>query len=212
MIRIILCDDQPVVTTGLSTILGSAPDLKVVGIAYEGNEALQNAKNLKPDLVLMDLKMPGMNGVEATRRIRAEAPDIKVLVLTTYDQDEWIFDAIRAGAAGYLLKDTPPQDLIKAIRATVEGKSHVDPSVAGRLLERIATGGVRAPTGIQHDLNERELEVLRLLAEGLPNPQIAAQLHLSQGTVRNLVSSILLKLGLEDRTQAAIYALKHGLV
>lgn len=212
MIHILLCDDQPVVTTGLSTILHSAPDLKVVGIASDGGEALKKTEALKPDLVLMDLKMPGMNGVEATRKIREAHPKIKVLVLTTYDQDEWVFDAVRAGAAGYLLKDTPPQDLIKAVRETMEGKSHVDPAVAGRLLAQFAAGRVATPTGLRHELNERELEILTLLTEGFTNPQIASQLHLSPGTVRNLVSGILLKLGVEDRTQAALYALKHGLV
>ena len=211
MIRILLCDDQPVVTTGLSAILGSAPDLDVVGVAADGVEALQKADALKPDIILMDLKMPIMNGVESTRKIHERYPAIKVLVLTTYDQDEWVFDAIRAGASGYLLKDTPPADLIKAIRETLEGKSPVDSAVAGRLLERIASGDVSAPTGLQHDLNGRELDILALLAEGLTNQQIAAQLHLSLGTVRNLVSSILMKLNVEDRTQAAIFAIKHGL-
>ena len=153
-----------------------------------------------------------MNGVEATRQMRSMHPEIKVLVLTTYDQDEWIFDAIRAGAAGYLLKDTPPKELIQAVRDTLEGKSHVDPAVAGRLLEHVAAGAVPAPTAFEHDLNERELEILALLADGATNSQIAGQLHLSQGTVRNLVSSILTKLDVEDRTQAAVFALKHGLI
>jgi len=211
MIRILLCDDQPVVTMGMSTILGSAADLEVVGVASDGVEALQKTETSRPDIVLMDLKMPLINGVEATRKIRETHPDVKILVLTTYDQDEWIFDAIRAGAAGYLLKDTPPTDLIKAIRDTMEGKSHVDPAIAGRLLERVAAGEIPAPTGVQYDLTERELDVLGLLAEGYANKQIALQLHLSPGTVRNLVSSILLKLNLSDRTRAAVFALKHGL-
>ena len=212
MIRILLCDDQAIVTTGMSTILSSDPDLEVIGIASDGAEALQKAQTLKPDIILMDLKMPIMNGVEATRRMSEISPETKVLVLTTYEADEWIFDAIRAGAAGYLLKDIPPQDLIKAIHDTVAGKSHVDPAVTGRLLERIAAGGVSAPSGFQHDLNDRELEILALLTEGFSNGQISARLHLSVGTVRNIVSSILMKLEVEDRTQAAIFALKNGLV
>jgi len=212
MIRILLCDDQPVVTTGLTTILGSAPGLEVVGVAADGVEAIHQANELKPDIILMDLKMPVMNGVEATRKIRETHPEIKVLVLTTYDQDEWVFDAVRAGAFGYLLKDTPPADLIKAVRDTMEGKSHVDPAVAGKLLERVASGGVAAPTAIEHNLNERELDVLAMLAEGHPNSQIAASLYLSPGTVRNVVSSILAKLDVKDRTQAAIFAIKHGLI
>ncbi len=212
MIRILICDDQAIVTAGMSTILGSVADFQVVGAAGNGQEALQQAARLKPDLVLLDLKMPVMNGVEAARELRRQQPEIKILILSTYDQEEWVFDAGRAGAHGYLLKDTPPQDLIKAIRAVMDDKNPLDPAVAGRLMERVAAGAVSAPGRVEHDLNEREMEVLALLADGTANPEIAERLHLAPGTVRNIVSSILLKLGVEERTQAAVYALRNGLV
>jgi DNA-binding NarL/FixJ family response regulator len=159
----------------------------------------------------MDLKMPGVNGIEAARQIRARFPNIKILVLTTYDDDEWVFDAIRAGASGYLLKDTPRQKIIEAIRGTMEGKSFLDPSVAGKLMDQLA-GIQKQPASIlAGKLTDRETDVLRLLARGFTNSDIAAQLHLSEGTVRNHVSSILEKLGVSDRTQAAVIAIQHGM-
>ena len=152
-----------------------------------------------------------MNGIEATREIRARFPQIKILVLTTYDDDEWVFDAIRAGASGYLLKDTSRQKIVEAIRGTMEGKSFVDPAIAGKLLNQVASKQTQ-PTSILTDkLTERELDVLRLIAKGINNSDIAAQLHLSEGTVRNHVSAILEKLGVSDRTQAAVIAIQHGL-
>lgn len=155
--------------------------------------------------------MPGMNGIQATGAICAHHPDVRVLVLTTYDADEWVLDAIRAGAAGYLLKDTPRVELIKAITGTAAGETHVDPGVAGKLFDVVAQSADRPETTIGEELAERELAVLRLLAHGLSNAEIAARLHLSPGTVRNHVSSILNKLGVKDRTQAAVLALRHGL-
>jgi DNA-binding NarL/FixJ family response regulator len=152
-----------------------------------------------------------MNGIEATRQIRARWPAVKVLVLTTYDDDEWVFDAIRAGAAGYLLKDTPREAVIQAVRGTVEGKSFVDPAVAGKLLIQVASQRAQPPTLITDKLTAREVDVLRLLARGLSNADIAARLHLSEGTVRNHVSGILAKLDVSDRTQAAVIAIQHGL-
>ena len=152
-----------------------------------------------------------MNGIEATREIRARFPQIKILVLTTYDDDEWVFDAIRAGASGYLLKDTSRQKIVEAIRGTMEGKSFVDPAIAGKLLNQVASKQTQ-PTSILTDkLTERELDVLRLIAKGINNSDIAAQLHLSEGTVRNHVSAILEKLAVSDRTQAAVIAIQHGL-
>ncbi len=212
MIKVLICDDQSIVSTGLTTILGSSSEIQVLGTAADGAEAVQKAAQLQPDVVLMDLKMPIMNGIEATSLLRKEQPHIKVLVLTTYDADEWVFDAIRSGAAGYLLKDTPPQALIQAVLDTAAGKNHLDPTIAGRLMDQFSSGSKVAPTTINYDLNERETQVLTLLANGATNPSIAKELYLSEGTVRNIVSSILLKLGVEDRTQAAVLAIKQGIV
>jgi DNA-binding NarL/FixJ family response regulator len=209
--KILLCDDQAVIRDGLEMLLNLEKDFQVVGAAQDGSEAVELAAQKQPDLILMDLKMPIMNGIEATREIHAKFPNIKILVLTTYDDDEWVFDAIRAGASGYLLKDTPRQKIVEAIRGTVEGKSFVDPAVAGKLLNQVASKQTQ-PTSILTDkLTERELDVLRLIAKGINNSEIANQLHLSEGTVRNHVSSILEKLGVSDRTQAAVIAIQHGL-
>ena len=212
MIRVLVCDDQAVVTDGLELILNADPEIQVVGIAHDGAEALLVIAQAKPDLVLMDLKMPGMNGIQATREISQKYPDLKVLVLTTFGDDEWVFDAIRSGAAGYLLKGTPRQELIKAVKGTVAGQTHVDPAVAGKLLSHIVQNPTRQETGVADELSERELEILQLLAQGLTNAEIADRLYLTRGTVRNYVSAILAKLGVEDRTQAALIAVKHGLV
>jgi DNA-binding NarL/FixJ family response regulator len=196
----------------LQVILNSAPGIEVAGVAQDGTEALELIPKTMPDLVLMDLKMPGMNGIQATRQIRTRYPQIWVLVLTTYDADEWVFDAIRSGAAGYLLKDTPREALIAAVRGTIEGKTHVDPAVAGKLFTRVSQSSVSPETSITAELSERERDVLRLLARGLNNADIAHQLHLSEGTVRNYVSAVLTKLGVSDRAQAAVMALRYGLV
>jgi NarL family two-component system response regulator LiaR len=152
-----------------------------------------------------------MNGIEATREICAKFPNIKILVLTTYDDDEWVFDAIRAGASGYLLKDTSRQKIVEAIRGTMEGKSFIDPAIAGKLLNHVASKQTQPKSMLTDKLTERELDVLRLIAKGVNNSEIAAQLHLSEGTVRNRVSVILEKLGVADRTQAAVIAIQHGL-
>lgn len=211
MIRVLICDDQVIVCEGLQAILSTARDIEVVGIANDGAQAVDMIPEMQPDIVLMDLKMPVMNGVQATRLIRERYPAVHVLVLTTYDADEWVFDAIRGGAAGYLLKDTPRGRLIEAIRDTVEGKTHVDPAVAGKLFAQVTAQGAPTDTSIAKDLSEREREVLGLLARGLTNAEIAKRLYLSEGTVRNYVSSILAKLGVPDRTQAAVLALRYGL-
>jgi DNA-binding NarL/FixJ family response regulator len=165
----------------------------------------------QPDVVLMDLKMPVMNGVQATRLIREQHPQVRVLVLTTYDADEWVFDAIRGGASGYLLKDTPRERLIEALRDAAKGKTPVDPDIAGKLFAQVAQGTVTPDTSIAEDLSEREREVLGLLARGMTNAEIAGQLYLSEGTVRNYVSAVLEKLDVADRTKAAVLALRLGL-
>jgi len=209
--KILLCDDQAVIRDGLEMLLNLEKDFQVIGVAQDGAEAVDLAAQKQPDLILMDLKMPIMSGIEATREIRTKFPNIKILVLTTYDDDEWVFDAIRAGASGYLLKDTPRQKIVEAIRGTMDGKSFVDPAIAGKLLNQVASKQTQ-PTSILTDkLTERELDVLRLIAKGINNSEIANQLHLSEGTVRNHVSAILEKLGVSDRTQAAVIAIQHGL-
>lgn len=209
--KILLCDDQAVIRDGLEMLLQLEKDFQVVGSAQDGFEAMELAEQKFPDLILMDLKMPGMNGIEATREIRKKHPNIKILVLTTYDDDEWVFDAIRAGASGYLLKDTPRQKIIEAIRGTVEGKSFVDPAVVGKLMNQVVSNQTQPASVLTGKLTERELDVLRLLAKGMTNTDIAGTLHLSEGTVRNHVSAILEKLGVSDRTQAAVIAIQHGL-
>ena len=209
--KILLCDDQAVIRDGLEMLLNLERDFEVIGAAQDGAEALELAAQKQPDLILMDLKMPIMNGIEATRQIRAKFPNIKILVLTTYDDDEWVFDAIRAGASGYLLKDTSRQKIVEAIRGTMDGKSFVDPAIAGKLLNQVASRQTQPASILTDKLTERELDVLRLIAKGINNSEIATQLHLSEGTVRNHVSAILEKLGVSDRTQAAVIAIQHGL-
>jgi DNA-binding NarL/FixJ family response regulator len=211
MLRLLICDDQDLVREGLQAILKTAPDMEVVETAIDGAEALELIPKTRPDVVLMDLKMPGMNGIQATREIRNRYPAVRVLVLTTFDADEWVFDAIRCGASGYILKDTPRQQLLDAIRGTAEGKTHVDPAVAGKLFNQIQGSCLPASSSVADGLSEREREVLGLIANGLSNSDIAERLYLSEGTVRNYVSAIFSKLGVSDRTQAAVLALRHGL-
>lgn len=217
-ISVLICDDQAVVREGLAAILGTVPQVKVAGLASHGQEAVEMVTHSQPDVVLMDLNMPVMNGVQATRLIREQFPRVAILVLTTYATDEWIFDAIRAGATGYLLKDTRRDDLVRAIEGTAQGKAQLDPEVASKLMAHIAQTPtlVSSPSTPAPDLSEpltlREQEILRLLAQGLSNPEIANQLHLSPGTVRNYVSEIFTKLGVSDRAQAAIGAVKLGLL
>jgi DNA-binding NarL/FixJ family response regulator len=211
MIRVFICDDQRIVVDGLHAILDADPEIEVVGVAYDGVEALELIPQTQPDVVLMDLKMPVMDGLQATRRIHQQYPQIKVLVLTTYSADEWVFDAIRSGAAGYLLKGTPKDLVVAAVKGTTAGDTHIDPSVGGKLFAHVVQSTGQPSTSIADTLTNRELDVLRLLARGLSNADIAQQLFLSEGTVRNYVSSVLAKLDVPDRTQAAILALKHGL-
>jgi DNA-binding NarL/FixJ family response regulator len=212
IIRVLICDDQTIVCEGLRAILSTVPELAVIGTVHNGAEALAFLKTSLPDLILMDLKMPVMNGIQATKIIRETFPQVYVLVLTTYDSDEWVIDAIRSGASGYLLKDTPREDLVRAIIDTVNGRSHIDPQVAGKVLSHVA----RQPSlplpdqKLLSELSDREREILRLLARGFNNAEIAQALFLTDGTVKNYVSTILSKLGVTDRTQAALFAMRSG--
>lgn len=212
MIRVVICDDQAVVREGLEMILGADSGIEVVGLAGDGLRAIELATEMKPDLVLMDLNMPGMNGIQATREISKQFPDIKILVLTTFGEDEWVFDAVRSGADGYLLKGTPGQELVTAVKGTVEGESYIDPSIGGKLLSQVAKSTQSQSTTVSAELSERELEVLKLIAQGFSNADVAEKLFLTKGTVRNYVSAILSKLEVSDRTQAAVLAIKYGLV
>jgi DNA-binding NarL/FixJ family response regulator len=214
MIRVIICDDQTVVREGLAAILSTDPGIEVVGLASNGREALDLLQETQADVVLMDLKMPVMNGVQTTQHLRRLHPEVNVLILTTYADDQWVLDAVRAGAAGYLLKDTRRDELIGAIKGTAEGKTYLDPAVAGKLTQRVASGPCPPePTEPPLDsFTEREREVLSLLAQGHSNPEIADRLHLAKGTVRNYVSAILQKLGVSDRTQAAVVAVRRGMI
>ena len=221
-IRVLVADDQAIVRQGLEVILDFEPDIGVIGFATNGEEAVAMAADLRPDVVLMDLKMPKLNGIHATRRITQQLPTVKVLVLTTYDGDEWLFDALRAGACGYLLKDSEGDAIVAAIRGAVAGEVHLDPQVAGKVLRefnRVAEERPIRPAKptpatdgpFYETLSERELAVLQELVQGKSNQEIAVTLFLAEGTVKNYVSTIMAKLHANDRTQAAIFALKRGL-
>lgn len=209
--KIIICDDQDIVRDGLALLLKLETDIEIVGVAANGAEAIELTAQKQPDLLLMDLKMPVMNGVDATREIKTKFPAVKVLILTTYGTDDWVFDAVRAGASGYLLKDAQREEVLKAVRGTVAGKNYVDPAIAGKILGEISDNKRKPSNLITGKLTQREIEVLQLLAKGLSNEDISKKLFLSEGTVRNHVSSIVDKLGVSDRTQAAIMAIQHGL-
>ncbi|TET85694.1 MAG: response regulator transcription factor [Anaerolineales bacterium] len=213
-IRIILVDDQTLFREGVRTLLSVHSDLEVVGEASDGLESLQLAAKLRPSVVLMDLKMPRLDGAEATRRMRADYPECKVIILTTFD-DEYVFDGLRAGAIGYLLKDTPSEKLVEAIRAAARGESFLQPSVAAKVVAEFSRLAASAPHPLQQliePLSGRELEVLRLLASGASNREIASALVIAEGTVKNHVTSILSKLAVRDRTQAALKAKDLGLI
>jgi DNA-binding NarL/FixJ family response regulator len=214
VIRVLLADDQQLVRSGFRMILRADPELDVAGEAADGVEALQLARELEPDVVLMDVRMPRVDGIEATRRIAALPEPPRVLVLTTFDLDEYVFAALRAGASGFLLKDAPESQLLSAIRIVADGGSLFAPSVTRRLIERFADLGDPAsaqPPEIDA-LTPREVEILRLLARGLSNAEIAAQLVVSEHTVKTHVARVLSKLDLRDRTQAVIAAYESGLV
>lgn len=211
MIKVLIVDDQALARDGLALIVGAADDVEVVGTAEDGAQALDQIEDHTPDLVLMDLKMPTMNGVQATRRIRERFPDVRVLVLTTYDADDWVLDAIRAGARGYLLKDSPRDTITDAIQRVMAGETIMSPTIASKLYQFVQQGTPTDST-LAEQLNPREREILSHLANGRSNAEIAERIHLAEGTVRNYVSSIFSKLDVTDRTQAAAVAWRHGLV
>jgi DNA-binding NarL/FixJ family response regulator len=216
-IRVLLADDQPLLRTGFRMILEAEADIAVVGESGDGEAAVADARALQPDVVLMDIRMPRMDGVEATREITGtarEAPP-RVLVLTTFDLDEYVVEALRAGASGFLLKDVPADDLVEAIRTVAGGDAVVAPSITRRLLDlfaaRLPASSSSTPAALQV-LTEREREVLKLVARGLSNGEIAAELVVSETTVKTHVGNVLTKLGVRDRVQAAVYAYESGLI
>jgi DNA-binding NarL/FixJ family response regulator len=212
-IRILLVDDQPLFREGLRTLLSIQPDFEVVGEAGNGAEALRLARSLYPAVVLMDLQMPVLDGVAATRRLHEERPECRVIVLTTFDDDELVFDGLRAGAIGYLLKDAPSEKLGEAIRSAARGESFLQPSVAAKVVAEFArlTGKPKAPPpALIEPLSDREREILRLIVSGASNREIADKLCLAEGTVKNHITNILAKLAVRDRTQAALRAIEMG--
>lgn len=216
-IRVLLVDDQRLFRDGLSTLLSVRPEIEVIGEAANGLEALERVARLKPQVVLMDLKMPILNGVEAIRRLRGAHPEVRTVALTTFDDDEDIFEALRAGALGYLLKDVSADTLVEAVHAAARGESYLQPSIARKVVaEFTRLVEVEAPTLLAEapveTLSERELQILRLLAVGSSNKEIARALNLAEGTVKNHVTNILGKLGVRDRTQAALQAKALGLL
>ncbi|MFY1676195.1 MULTISPECIES: response regulator [unclassified Streptomyces] len=216
-IRVLLVDDQPLLRTGFRMILEAEQEIAVVGEAGDGVQALEQVRALQPDVVLMDIRMPRMDGVEATRRISGPERDgpARVLVLTTFDLDEYVVEALRAGASGFLLKDAPAGELVRAIRVVASGDAMLAPSVTRRLLDKYAAhlpSGEAPEPDILTALTERELDVLKLVAKGLSNAEIAADLFVSETTVKTHVGHVLTKLGLRDRVQAAVYAYECGLV
>lgn len=212
-IRILIVDDHEVVRDGLSVMMERQEDFSVVGEAKNGLEAVEKAKQLRPDVVLMDLRMPELNGVEAMRQIRAEDDNINFIVLTTYDTDEYIFDAIEAGAKGYLLKDASREDLFKAVRTVNKGESLIEPGVVSRVLDRLTQLSRRGVQGSGYPtLSEREVEVLQLMASGSANKQIAADLLISESTVKTHVANIFQKLEVNHRTEAVTKAMSQGII
>lgn len=212
-IQVLLVDDQYLVREGISSLLELEEDVDVVGMATNGKDAVEKALNLKPSIILMDVRMPEMNGVEATAKIRQALPTCQVIMLTTFDDEEFIVQSLLAGACGYLMKDIPLPDLAQAIKLAHAGVFQLAPKVAGKLIGSLQTkqNSATAEPPIDTPLTTRELEVLKLLAKGNTNKEIAKAFNLSEGTIKNHVSNILMRLELRDRTQAAVYAVEHGL-
>ncbi len=210
LIRIVIADDHPIVRQGLAAVLEQEEDLKVVGQAGNGLEAVALARELRPDIILMDLQMPEMDGVEAIQRIKEETPDIGIIILTTYDADDYIFRGIEAGARGYLLKDSPPGEVLNAIRAVHKGESLIQPRVASRLLDRFSQLARAPDTG--EVLSPREVEVLQLMAKSNVNKAIATELLIGESTVKTHIVNIFTKLGAKGRTEAVAEAARRGII
>jgi len=207
-IRILLAEDQTLMRQGLKTLLETEPDLRVAGEAEDGKTAVKLALQVKPDIILMDVQMPEMNGVEATAAICRSWPQARVIILTTFDRDDYVFQGVRAGAVGYLLKDLPAEKLVETIRRVHAGEVFIQPEIASRTL-RVA---LHSPGDLIEPISEREHEVLVMLAQGIPNKEIADKLHIAEGTVKNHVTNILEKLQAQNRTQAADIARRRGLI
>jgi DNA-binding NarL/FixJ family response regulator len=213
MIRVLLADDQALVRDGFAMILDAQSDIEVVACAGDGHEAVRGAREHEPDVVLMDVRMPTLDGLEATRRVLAERPATRVLILTTFDMDEYVFDALKAGASGFLLKDVPRAQLVHAVRTVAGGAELLDPAVTRRLIERaVRRPGVTRSASALAELSEREAQVLTLLARGLSNAEIAGRLVLGEATIKTHVAAVLRKLGLRDRVQAVVFAYESGIV
>jgi len=209
-IKILIVDDHPVVREGLATMLSRENNIEVVGEAEDGAQAIKKAGELEPDIILMDLRMPEVNGVEAMKTIKATHPNINFIVLTTYDNDEYIFEGIEAGARAYLLKDSPREELFKAIEAVYRGESLIEPAIAGKVLDRLVE--LSRPGSQLAELSKREIEVLELIARGTGNKLIAANLNISESTVKTHIQSIFQKLDVNDRTEAVTKALSRGII
>ena len=214
-IRVLIVDDHQVIQEGLSAVLQTKVDVQVVGDAGDGQEAVEKARKLKPDVILMDISMPVMDGVEATRIIRQENPDVGIVVLTMHEEEEYIFNAVKAGATGYLLKDSDSAQIVQAIRAIYKGESLIHPSVATKILAEFSqlSGNKGKPyRKPKKELTAREIGILQMVAEGKTNKEIASDLNLSEKTIKNHIRNIFHKLHVVDRTQAAFYALRKGLI
>jgi DNA-binding NarL/FixJ family response regulator len=213
MIRVVLADDQALIRRAIRSLLESAGDIEVVAEAADGKEAVAAARRHRPDVVVMDVRMPHLDGIEATRRIRADQPDVAVIVLTTFDMDQYVFQAVRAGAAGFFLKDGDADPLLEGIRVAAQGEAVMDPGALRRLLEEFARTAEPAPDAVHAlaGLTERERDVLRLMSDGMTNAEVAQRLVVSPATVKTHVGSILAKLDVRDRTQAVVLAWRGGL-
>ncbi|MGH8912500.1 MAG: response regulator [Acidimicrobiia bacterium] len=212
MIRVVLADDQDLVRAGFRLILEGESDIEVVGEAADGVGAVQQARIERPDVVLMDVQMPRLDGLEATGRIVEEAPEVRVLILTTFERDDYVFTALRKGAAGFMLKNAPPEDLVEAVRTVAAGDSLLAPSVTRRIIEEFARLAPVSPPADLDRLTDREAEVLVLVARGRSNTEIADELFVGETTVKSHVSAILTKLGLRDRVQAVVFAYEAGVI